>query len=167
MSNKASLLALVIAAAALGGCNAAESMNSMFGTGPQSPQQFATGGNQLALPPDYDLRPPHGGGERAQANATRVQGQQIITGGSRSGGVVRAAAGQSQGEAALLREAGVRPGVDDSIRREVDAETQANTEGGEKFTDKLLTWRENEEAAEEREDDRLGKPVIKKKGEIF
>lgn len=166
MINKASLLVLVTAAAALGACNAAETMNQVFGE-PQTSNQFATGRNQLSLPPDFDLRPPHGGGDRARASSTSVRGQQIITGGSGSGGVVTAAPGQSQGEAALLREAGIRPGVDGSVRREVDSETEATAVGGSQFTNKLLTWSEDEESGEEREDDRLGKPVIRKKGEIF
>jgi len=164
MATKLTLTALAAAAVSLSACNTAETLNTMFGN-PQSEEQFAGGGGPLSLPPDFDLRPPRGGGDRAQAEVTRMQGQQIVTGAGGSGGVITAAPEQTRGETALLEEAGVRPGIDDSIRNQVDQETTGATEGEKQFANKLLNWREGE--SDEREDDRLGTPVIKKKGEIF
>jgi hypothetical protein len=105
-------------------------------------------GPTLALPPEYNLRPPVSGGSDSrvatQAARKRVFGlppSQPVT--TADGTVVAAVPGRpSAGEQALLDRVGIAS-VNPMIREEIDAESVAIERSQEQFTDKLLKWQKN------------------------
>ncbi len=122
----------------------------------------------LAMPPDFNLRPPSPGATRPQEGTTRDQARAALLG-ERSG-VTISTVGRDSGDMALLTRAGAEQ-AQPGIRQLVDKESQALAEGSRSFTDKLVFWRkapepgdgEQLDAAKEaqrlRENQALGRPV--------
>ena len=122
----------------------------------------------LAMPPDFNLRPPTPGATRPQEGTTTDQARAALLG-ERSG-VSLTTVGRDSGDMALLTRAGANQ-AQPGIRQLVDKESQALAEGSRSFTDKLVFWRkppapgdgEQLDAAKEaqrlRENQALGRPV--------
>jgi len=175
--SKIALAVLGMAALGLSGCGAVQDIGSLING--QQDQELADIKNPpLAVPPDYDLRPPHGGGNRLRTEQAERRGRQMLTG--VSAGAVPPA-GRSAGEDALLRLAGFRAGINSSVRRDVDQETETRSKTEQQFVDKLLKWKEDsappddQANAEEAKSsggisDIIGgttKPTIRRRGEVF
>lgn len=165
-------LAIVAAmATALGGCSAMDGIGGLLGVDAEGQELSAVKNPPLSVPPDYDLRPPHGGGSRAASVQATRRGRQMITGLTAGSVVLK---NRSAGEAALLRLAGMRAGIDSGIRADVDRETDDRNDAEERFVDKLLKWKEDGGPDGAKKDasflPTLGgddKPVIKRRGQIF
>lgn len=153
----------------LGGCGAVQDLGAALGVKAQDNELMAVRNPPLTIPPDYNLLPPQAGSERARSRVTSRKGKVTVLG-SRARGQASA---RSAGESALLRKAGLRPGVDTGVRQRVDQETEQRTKSERSFADKLLKWREKGESdkkdgdSKTRRDRGADKPVIKRKGEIF
>lgn len=164
------LSVLVVLALALGGCGSAQDVFNMLA--PEPGQELAAVKNPpLAVPPDYDLRPPTGGGARKGSEQAKRRGRQMMTGLSSGSKVLK---DRSAGESALLRLAGLRAGVDSGVRAEVDREETGKSKAEQTFVEKLLKWKEGGGPDGEVKDagilPTLGgdtRPVIKKRGEVF
>ncbi len=161
----------------LGGCGAAEDIGTLFGVSGGEQEQTALRNPPLTIPPNYDLRPPAGGAARSRQTRTALRARQSLLG---APAAAAKTGGPSLGEIALLRQAGLRSGIDSGVRREVDRETKTLVDGERTFVDKLLKWRETGTAAPARAGDKKGsngesgrpvrdrnRPVIRRKGEIF
>lgn len=131
----------------LGACQSiSELQDAVVGGDPADEELYGeVKGPTLALPPEYNLRPPASGGSDSrvatQAARKRVFGlptsQPVKTS---DGTVIAAAPGRpSPGEQALLDRAGIAS-VNPMIREEIDAESVAIERSNEQFTDKLLKW---------------------------
>ncbi len=161
---------LVVLGLAVGGCGSAQDVVNLLTSPPQ--QELAAVKNPpLTVPPDYNLRPPSGGGVRKGSEQAKRRGRQMVTGLSSGSKVLK---DRSAGEAALLRLAGLRPGVDSSIRAEVDRESKGENAAEQTFVEKLLKWKEGGGPDGEVKKSSFlptfggdTRPVIKKRGEVF
>jgi hypothetical protein len=92
----------------------------------------------LTLPPDYNLRPPATGGPVADISPSVVARSAVFGLDKEAGnGAVQRRGGLSLGESALLQHAGAtRPNF--AVRNKVDAETTAQTQEEQGFTNALL-----------------------------
>jgi hypothetical protein len=178
------LAAAIAALLILGACQSiSELQDAVVGGDPADEALYGeVKGPTLALPPEYNLRPPVSGGSdsrvAAQAARKRVFGlpaTQPVT--TSDGTVVAAVPGRpSPGEQALLDLAGFAS-VNPMIREQIDAESVAIERSDEKFTDKLLKWEKEAPAGdadaevvgvegavvEEEADDSVPPVVIRKK----
>lgn len=172
-------LALIGLGVVLSGCS---EFRSALGYQKESPDEFQVVARApLALPPNYDLRPPVPGAERPQEQsmsdqaAARILGRRLTNAApsSTTGPAVVAAPApavnvNSAGEARFRQQLGVDK-ADPNIRQVVNAETATFVYDEQYPIDKLLFWRKNPEpgvlldATEEqrrlRENSALGKPV--------
>jgi hypothetical protein len=146
------LAAAGIFALALGGCS---DLGNVLGMNKNSPDEFAVVRHAaLAVPPNFDLRPPEPGAPRPQEVTPRDEARQTLLG--QGGGQQRPQAGApltaetmpvTPGERALMSAAG----ADQSpinIREVVRVEGAALGVQDRSFTDNLLFWREPEGADE-------------------
>ncbi|MGB1027184.1 MAG: DUF3035 domain-containing protein [Rhodospirillaceae bacterium] len=118
-----------------------------LGMGKQSPDEFQVVTRApLALPPDFNLRPPSPGAPRPQEASPRAGAQAALLGtdplnapllGGPSG------TPNSAGESALLSAAGTERAIPD-IRSVVERETSVLASESDSFTDTLVFWREPE-----------------------
>jgi len=123
----------------------------------------------LAMPPDFNLRPPAPGATRPQEGSTRDQARSAMLGTTRQGTAI-SSVGRDDGDVRLLRRAGadqIQPG----IRALIDKESQALADADRTLTDKVVFWRKAElpgageqldatrEAQRLRENQALGKAV--------
>lgn len=164
LAGKIPVLLGVLAAAAVAGCS--EEARQSIGLGYRAPDEFAVVTRApLALPPDYNLRPPAPGARRPQETEIRDEVRQTLV---RSAAAGAAPAGNaSPGEVALLQRAGAGR-ADPGIRSKVDAESAALAESATGFVDRIVFWREPErpgevvdatkEAQRLRSNQALGKP---------
>lgn len=172
-------LAILGLAVLLGGCS---DVRSALGYQKESPDEFQVVARApLALPPNYDLRPPVPGAERPQEESMTEQAAAKILGRRASGGTASSTSGpavlaapaaavtvNSAGEARFRQQLGVDK-ADPNIRQIVNAETATFVYEEQYPIDKLLFWRDDPErgvllnATEEqrrlRENAALGKPV--------
>lgn len=158
----------------LSACGASQ----VFGIDRSTPDEFAVVSRApLALPPDYDLRPPEPGAPRPQEGTASDQASRILTGGESAAGptvndaIVSSADGAaplSSGEQTLL--AGLGAGqADPDIRRLVDAESDALYSADDGLLDRLLFWQTQDpdgviidasgEARRLAENEALGQPI--------
>jgi len=162
------VLAVAATTLVLAGCNAGADIAQIMGTGPNA-DTTPVKGAPLTVPPDYDLRPPRGGGERTKAaEASRRARTAVFSAAPAEGTAGRDAAGRTAGEAALLRRAGAGQAPDPGIRSKVNAETEVDQEEEKAFVDKLVKYKDNDDS----EGSGSGvsanpKPTIKRQGEIF
>jgi Protein of unknown function (DUF3035) len=167
---------LAVAAVALGlaGCHAGEDISQIVSSGSNA-DVTPVKGAPLTVLPDYDLRPPRGGGERTKAaEASRrarntVLGTNTVTAaGTPAVGVPEAAAGRTAGEAALLKRASAGESVDSGVRSKVNAETDVDQEQEKAFVDKLVKYKDNDQSQGSGSGVSANpKPTIKRQGEIF
>lgn len=136
--------AVIVALAALTGCEAAK---SVAGLKKQAPDEFEVVSRApLSIPPDFGLRSPAPGAERPQELNPREQAKTILLRNSsrpeQTGMQEAVSSGRfTRGEAAILAKAGA-VNVDPSIRQKVNQESTALAEESESFTRRLLFWQE-------------------------
>ncbi|MBK1664476.1 hypothetical protein CKO38_06185 [Rhodospirillum rubrum] len=155
--------AALLAPLALSGCTNAK---KSLGLDRQPPDEFKVVTRApLAMPPDFNLRPPQPGIARPQEVTPRDSARAALTGVE----TPMVAGGLSSGEQVLLAKAGADRAIPD-IRTVVNRETSALSAEERTFTDRLVFWRAPEEdpgnvvdpEAENRrlrENQSLGKPV--------
>ena len=134
----------VLAAAGIAGCS--DEARQSIGLGSDPPDEFAVVTRApLALPPDYNLRPPAPGARRPQEAEIRDEVRQTLV---RSASTSAAPTGKtSPAENALLQRTGAGQ-ADPGIRSRVDAESAALAESGTGFVDKIVFWRAPERPGE-------------------
>ena len=130
--------AVAVSALVLSGC---EGTRRVLGIGKNAPDEFAVASPQpLAVPPDFNLRPPAPGSERAaQVVSPSQQARAALVGRAKVQDYLNR--GLTKGEAALLAHAradSVLPGIRDTLDKEVSAFAAEE----KTFTDKLLFWRD-------------------------
>jgi hypothetical protein len=164
------VLAIAATALVLAGCGAGADIAQIIGTAPNA-DTAPVKGAALTVPPDYDLRPPRGGGERTKAaEASRRARTAVLSTTAPAAGAPGAgdAAGRTPGEAALLRRAGAGESADPSIRSKVNAETDVDKEQEKAFVDKLVKYKDNDDSQGSGSGVSANpKPTIKRQGEIF
>ncbi len=157
------LAAAVVLPLAVTGCSNAK---RSLGLDKSSPDEFKVVTRApLALPPDYNLRPPSPGADRPQETQPRQAARQALIG---NGTAIPSGPTVSSGESALLARAGADAAIPD-IRQVVNRETSALAEESKSFTDRLVFWREEEqfgtavdpdaESQRLRENQAMGNPV--------
>ena len=128
--------AVVAVVAALSAC---QSTRRAIGLEKTVPDEFAVAQPApLAMPPDFNLRPPAPGTDRPQQLSASQQARQALVGRARLQDYRNR--GFTAGEASLLDHAGsdsVPPGIRETLDKEVSA--FAAEEKG--FTDRLVFWR--------------------------
>ena len=136
----------VAASLALSGCS---DVKHAFGLGEKSvPDEFDVVANApLAIPPDFNLRPPRPGAQPSQAVSPTVQAKETIFRAAGDKGSVGDAQ-MSAGENDILRAAGAgnTPG---DIRQVVNQEATEGQPFNKGFVDRLVFWRQNKEAKKE------------------
>lgn len=141
----ASVCCVVVASVALSACGNAR---KTLGLEKKAPDEFAVVARApLALPPDYNLRPPEPGKERPQEKNTAEQAKAAMMGSGSGGftygsmgGYGMGGGGVSQGQAAFLKEAGADRAQSD-IRQVINRESSIMAEEEKSFTDQLIFWR--------------------------
>jgi hypothetical protein len=143
VSYRSLTIAALVAAAALGGC---DSFYRAIGTEKVVPDEFAVVSRApLAVPPDFSLRPPRLGAQRPQEQAPVDQARQTVfrAGDQDKGNLPPAAATRSDGEGALLREAGAADAPKD-IRQLVETDATTSNDMSDRFVDTLAFWRKDQ-----------------------
>lgn len=130
----------------LGACQSVSAIEEAIAGGNPEDQQLygPVKGPELAVPPEYNLRPPVNGSDSsvpAQAARKRVFSLPTATPTRGSGGLsIASIPGKpSAGEQALLQRAGIAS-VNPQVRRQIDAEAVSHEKSQEQFDDKLLKW---------------------------
>ena len=136
---KLSRAALVLAAvAALSGC---QSMKRSLGLQRTVPDEFAVAAPApLAVPPDFNLRPPAPGEDRPQQLSPADQARAALVGRARL--QAYQTRGLSRGEASLLSHAGA-DSITPNIRTTLEKEVSVFAAEQKSFTDRLLFWRDD------------------------
>jgi hypothetical protein len=140
----ASFLVCLAASLALGGCSNAK---KALGLEKTAPDEFnIVSRAPLSLPPDYSLRPPEPGALRPQDQTPTQRARQTVFRADDQQPVLPRARGtQSEGELALLKQAGAGD-TNSSIRQTVNQETVAAVQQDRSFIDSVLFWRKPEPA---------------------
>jgi hypothetical protein len=131
--------AFACAALSLGGCT---DIKRGLGMERVVPDEFAvTASAPLAIPPDYNLRPPRPGAAPTQAQAPIDQARQTVfrAGAGDLATLPPADADRSEGEGELLKQAGADSAPKDIRQLVADESSAVPDRGG--FIDKLLFWR--------------------------
>lgn len=99
----------------------------------------------LEVPPDFNLRPPQPGSPRPQELAQESRATATLFGAAGTDGAAapQGSVYQSQGEVALLVEAGADQ-ADPSIRAVVDRENPGVVVGNRTLLDRLLFWQDGD-----------------------
>ncbi|MEO1191919.1 MAG: DUF3035 domain-containing protein [Pseudomonadota bacterium] len=163
---RGSLLGLAIIA--LAGCQA---IREDLGVEKTSPDEFRVVANApLAIPPDYNLRPPAPGASRPQAATPTEQARVAVFGpqGRIEPGEAQPGSPAASADNSFLAAAGANQ-TDANIRQVVDDETQRINAQNQDFVDSLIFWRApaapgtvvdaTSEADRIRETQALGQPV--------
>lgn len=131
------------------GLSACDSVRETFDTTRKNPPDEFRVISQapLTLPPDYGLRPPEPGAPRPQTGTPTDEARATVFKLDNSAAAAAAAesaalAGRSQGEQALLVEAGAT-NVDPAIRRQIDQETEQLVAAESSFIDSLIFWQDD------------------------
>jgi hypothetical protein len=140
MRSSASLAVLLVAAALpLAGC---DSLNRALGVEKVVPDEFAVVSRApLAIPPDYQLRPPRPGAAPSQETSPTEQAQQAIFKAGDQQAALPDADKRSAGENMLLQQAhagDAAPGIRETITKEARAGTGPVDQS---FVDKLMIWK--------------------------
>jgi hypothetical protein len=129
--------ALIVAAIVLSGC---QSTRRAIGLDKTVPDEFAVAAPApLAVPPDFNLRPPAPGSDRPQQLSASQQARMALVGRARLQDYMNR--GLTRGEAQLLGLAGA-DSVPPNIRETLDKEISAFAAEERGFTDRLVFWRE-------------------------
>ncbi len=134
---RSALIAFVGLLALLTGCSG---LADSLGFGRNPPDEFAVVDRPpLAMPPDYDLRPPRPGAPRPQEISMNARASTVVFG----AGAQASSAGQvssSDAEKVLLESAGAAK-ADENIRDVVDREAAEKVASSKHLIDDLLWWR--------------------------
>jgi hypothetical protein len=124
---------------ALSGCG---SIRRAAGLEKTVPNEFDVVENApLAIPPDFNLRPPRPGANPSQAVSSTVQAKETIFRASGKGGAAPGPdASLSPGENDIIRAAGAEAAPGD-IRQVINTEAAESQPFDRKFVDRLLFWR--------------------------
>ncbi len=167
LGGRAATLALgLVAVLGLSACETG-SLRRSLGLDSRGPDEFRVVSRApLDLPPDFGLRPPQPGAGRPNEQTVREQAKQTVFGAAAP--AVKVVAGRTDGESALLRQAGAVD-LDASIRETVNRESAQLASADRSLTDRLIFWRADQPpgtvvdpAAEQqrlRENAALGKPA--------
>jgi hypothetical protein len=137
----AAALLLTAAAGGLAGCGSHD-LSRTFGFTRDAPDEFTvTTRAPLSMPPDFALRPPQPGAPRPQEQSEARQAEEALVPQMALGG--GAQAGMSPGQQALLQQAG--PPAPAGIRSDI-AQDQRRQAEDNSFVDRLLFWRQPEQA---------------------
>ncbi len=124
-------------------------LKSALGLGKSSPDEFAVVRHAgLAVPPNFDLRPPEPGAARPQAISPREDARKAVVGEQPQAATAAGATGlarRTPGESALLRQSGAQDSPR-NIREVVRIEAAAIGHQDRTFTDALLFWKDTDEA---------------------
>lgn len=124
----------------LSGCSSAK---ESLGLGRSAPDEFMVVKHApLAMPPDYNLRPPAPGAPRPQEQSTDQMAKTAVFGAEQS----TSPAAPDSAEAALLQQAGTAQ-ANPNIRNVVDQETTELEENSKTVAGKLLNIGGDEDAA--------------------
>ncbi|WP_448207550.1 DUF3035 domain-containing protein [Azospirillum sp. sgz302134] len=137
------MLGLALVALALAGCS---DVRRSIGFDRQSPDEFTVVSRApLTVPPDLAALPkPRPGAPRPQdATPTSVAAASVFGGTSRA-----VMTGKSQGESALIAQAGAKSGIEPDIRNKVDQETTQLIVADKRWIDSLLFWQKQEQPYE-------------------
>lgn len=137
---------LTAAAGLLSGCG----LGSFLGLDRASPDEFRVVSRApLEMPPDYNLRPPQPGSPRPQELERDTRTASSMFGAASQGGLFdpRTSAQQTQGEAALLSQAGADQ-ADPEIRAIVDRENPGVVVGDRSLLDRLMFWKDDQPPAQ-------------------
>lgn len=128
---------------ALSGCS---DLKHAVGLEKTVPNEFDVVSNApLAIPPDFNLRPPRPGEAPTQSVPTAVQAKEtIFRAGGNTGPMPGADAQMSPGEDDILRAAGAENAPSD-IRQVVNQEAAEAQPFNKNFVDRLVFWRQNKE----------------------
>jgi hypothetical protein len=128
---------------ALSGC---DSVKRAFGLEKTVPNEFDVVENApLAIPPDFNLRPPRPGAAPTQGESATAQARQtIFRAGGDKGPILDGDAQMSPGETDILRAAGADSAPGD-IRQVVNREAADSHPFGTTFVDELIFWRKPRE----------------------
>lgn len=119
----------------LSGCSG---VADALGFGRNPPDEFAVVERPpLAMPPDFELRPPKPGAPRPQEVSMPERASAVLL-----GPATKKAGSASESETALLSAAGAAK-ADPAIRTTVDREAAQKVAGSKHLVDDLLWWRDN------------------------
>jgi Protein of unknown function (DUF3035) len=129
--------ALLTAALIMSGCTATK---RVLGLEKTVPDEFAVATPApLAIPPDFNLRPPAPGSDRPEQLSASQQARTALVGRARLQDYINR--GLTTGEASLLAHAGADT-VPPQIRETLDKEVSSFAAEQKTFTDRLVYWRE-------------------------
>ncbi len=158
MTYRHRLPAVVVAAflaGLVGACQTASDLQDAFVGGGGTPDEDfgASSGPKLTLPPDYNLRPPVGGGGAGDGDvAAQVARKRVFNIAPEQEAAVASPGGvpgrPSPGEVFLLQRAGISA-VNPNIREEVEVETTVIDESDAVMVEKLLKWQNTAPEEEE------------------
>lgn len=159
----------------VGGCGGLSDLSSILGGANKNVDDIdlAVKNAPLTLPPDYSLRPPPEGTNRANANtqATR-QARTVLTTNPTAPVLTQKEGERSPGEQLLLRNAGKKRDItQDVVKRTIDTESKNDKDTEKNFVDKVMNY--NDKAPETKGDNTdtksavTTKPTIKKKDSLF
>lgn len=128
----------------LSGCS---EVKTAFGLQKTVPNEFDVVSNApLAIPPDFNLRPPSPGAPPTQGESPSAQAKETIF---RAAGQTASAgstdASLSPGETDILQAAGAN-GAQGNIRQVVNEEAAESQPFDQSFVDRLVFWRQNKKA---------------------
>jgi hypothetical protein len=128
---------------ALSGCG---EFKSAFGLSKTVPNEFDVVANApLAIPPDFNLRPPRPGALPTQGESPTVKARETIFRAAGDKGTIDGGDRMSAGENDILRAAGAQ-GAEGDIRSVVNQEAQEGQPFNRNFVDRLVFWRANKKA---------------------
>ena len=131
---------LLVMAVSLGitGC---EGIKDQFGLGKSSPDEFSVVTRApLSLPPDFRLRPPEPGAARPQESSAIERAQAALIGAGRGQGTDGETVQRSDGESALLSQAGTEIAKSD-IRKVINEENAVLADVEDSLVERLIFWR--------------------------
>ncbi len=132
--------ALLAVALVMSGCT---STRRALGLDKTVPDEFAVAAPApLAMPPDFNLRPPAPGSDRPSQISASQQARSALVGRARLQDYLNR--GLTPGEASLLAHAGADV-VPPAIRETLDKEVSSFAAEEKTFTDRLVFWREEGE----------------------
>jgi hypothetical protein len=141
------VVSLALVAAAAMSLSACAGTKRALGMQKTAPDEFAVVSHgPLAMPPDFDLRPPVPGAERPQDIPPSEQARSALMG--RQKIEAMRASGMSRGETDLLVKAGAENTPPD-VRETLDKEASVFAGEQHSFTDRLLFWRDTKTASKD------------------
>lgn len=132
---------------AVSGCS---QVKTAFGLEKQVPNEFDVVQNApLAIPPDFNLRPPRPGAAPTQGESPTVQAKETIFRAAGDKGPMSGAdAKLSPGEDDILRAAGAN-GAPGDIRQVINQEDAEGHPFDKSFVDRVMFWRQDKQAQKE------------------